>query len=88
MRFGHVGRDFCRIYCGAQTVARTCRAAFGFDSRPRTRHWRPLFALSKPSVTARFLRFGITVEPDEGPVFLELTGPPATGEFLAALLEA
>lgn len=36
----------------------------------------------------RFLRFGITVEPDKGPVFLELTGPPGTGEFLAALLEA
>ena len=29
----------------------------------------------------RFLRFGITVEPDGGPVFLELTGPPGTREF-------
>ena len=35
----------------------------------------------------RFLRFGITVEPDGGPVFLELTGPPGTGEFIGALLE-
>ncbi len=35
----------------------------------------------------RFLRFGITVEPDNGPVFLELTGPPGTREFIAALLE-
>lgn len=35
----------------------------------------------------RFLRFQITVEPDGGPLWLELTGPPGTGEFLSALLE-
>ena len=35
----------------------------------------------------RFLRFGITVEPDGGPVFLELSGPPGTREFLGALFE-
>ena len=35
----------------------------------------------------RFLRFGITVEPDEGPILLELSGPPGTREFVAALLE-
>lgn len=35
----------------------------------------------------RFLRFEITVEPDGGPVFLELSGPPGTREFLGALLE-
>jgi hypothetical protein len=35
----------------------------------------------------RFLRFTMTVEPDGGPVFLELSGPPGTREFVAALLE-
>jgi hypothetical protein len=35
----------------------------------------------------RFLRFGITVEPDGGPIFLELTGPAGTREFIDALLE-
>jgi hypothetical protein len=35
----------------------------------------------------RFLRFGITVEPDGGAIFLELSGPPGTREFVAALLE-
>ena len=35
----------------------------------------------------RFLRFTITVEPDEGAVFLDLTGPPGTREFVAAVLE-
>jgi hypothetical protein len=35
----------------------------------------------------RFLRFTIAVEPDSGPTFLELTGPPGTREFLLALLE-
>lgn len=32
------------------------------------------------------LRFGIAVEPDGGPVFLELTGPPGTRESIGALL--
>ena len=36
----------------------------------------------------QFLRFGMTVEPDGGPVFLELTGPPGTREFVSALIEA
>lgn len=35
----------------------------------------------------RFLRFQLTVEPEAGPVWLELTGPPGTREFLAHLLE-
>jgi hypothetical protein len=35
----------------------------------------------------RFLRFQITVEPDGGPIWLDLTGPPGTREFLSALLD-
>jgi hypothetical protein len=35
----------------------------------------------------RFLRFGIDVEPDGGPIFLELTGPPGAREFMTALVE-
>lgn len=35
----------------------------------------------------RFLRFRIAVEPDGGPISLELTGPSGTREFLAALLD-
>jgi hypothetical protein len=35
----------------------------------------------------RFLRFGISVEPDGGPIILELSGPPGTREFVGALLE-
>jgi hypothetical protein len=33
-----------------------------------------------------FLRFRLTVEPGGGPVWLELTGPPGTRDFLAAEL--
>jgi hypothetical protein len=36
----------------------------------------------------RFLRFHITVEPDGGPISLELTGPPGTREFVSALLDS
>jgi hypothetical protein len=35
----------------------------------------------------RFLRFAITVEPDGGPVYLELTGPPGSREFIAWLFD-
>ncbi|MBA3355700.1 MAG: hypothetical protein H0U18_07115 [Pyrinomonadaceae bacterium] len=30
-----------------------------------------------------FLKFNITVEPGDGPVWLEMTGPQGTKEFLA-----
>ncbi|HYJ80413.1 MAG TPA: hypothetical protein VEW03_12450 [Longimicrobiaceae bacterium] len=33
-----------------------------------------------------FLRFRLTVEPAQGPVWLELTGPPGAKELLAELL--
>lgn len=36
----------------------------------------------------RFLRISITIEPDGGPIILELTGPQGTGEFVSALLDA
>lgn len=35
----------------------------------------------------RFLRFEITTEPDGGPIWLNLSGPDGTREFLSALLE-
>lgn len=34
----------------------------------------------------RFLRFALAAEPDLGQVTLEMTGPPGTAEFLAAML--
>jgi hypothetical protein len=35
----------------------------------------------------RFMRFQLTVEPDTGPVRLDVTGPAGTKEFLAGLVE-
>ena len=34
----------------------------------------------------RFLRFDLTIEPDAGPIWLTLTGPAGTAEFLDALV--
>jgi hypothetical protein len=34
----------------------------------------------------RFLRFVLTVEPDGGPMWLEITGPQGTIEFLETLI--
>jgi hypothetical protein len=35
----------------------------------------------------RFLHFVLTVEPGDGPVWLEVTGPEGTEDFLSALLD-
>ena len=43
-------------------------------------------AVDAERACCRFLRFSITVEPDGGPMTLELTGPPGTRDFLASLL--
>jgi amino-acid N-acetyltransferase len=37
-------------------------------------------------VCCRFLRFQLTVEPDLGPMWLEVAGPPGTADFLTDLL--
>lgn len=36
----------------------------------------------------RFLRFVLAIEPDGGPIWLEVTGPEGTAEFLETLLRA
>jgi hypothetical protein len=36
----------------------------------------------------RFLRFVVTVEPDGGPILVDITGPRGTREFLDGLLSA
>ena len=33
------------------------------------------------------LTFTVTVEPDAGPIWLEVTGPPGSREFLAGMLD-
>jgi hypothetical protein len=35
----------------------------------------------------RFLRFDVGIEPDGGPIWLTLTGPAGTAEFLDALVQ-
>ena len=35
----------------------------------------------------RFLQFTVTVDPDDGPITLDLTGPPGTRDFLAAMFD-
>lgn len=35
----------------------------------------------------RFLTFELTIEPDDGPIWLEFTGPAGTREFLAGMLD-
>ena len=43
-------------------------------------------AIDAERTCCRFLRFQLTVEPDDGGIVLELTGPPGTAEFLQLIL--
>jgi hypothetical protein len=44
-------------------------------------------AVNAERLCCRFLRFTVNVEPGEGPITLDLTGPPGTREFINALLD-
>ncbi len=44
-------------------------------------------AVNAERLCCRFLRFRIDVEPDEGPITLDLTGPPGTREFMIGILD-
>ena len=35
----------------------------------------------------RFLTFELTIQPDDGPIWLQFTGPTGTREFLAGMLD-
>lgn len=35
----------------------------------------------------RFLTFELTIQPEEGPIWLQVTGPPGTQEFLTGMLD-
>jgi hypothetical protein len=42
-------------------------------------------AIDNERQCCRFLRFRLLVEPDAGPIWLEVTGPEGTAEFLKTL---
>jgi hypothetical protein len=81
-----------------ELLSQLLRRAQAHEELPQGHRWR--FAASDDILTTiaraieaerqccRFLRFSITVEADGGPILLELTGPPGTREFVAALLDA
>ena len=75
-------------------LCRRARSARGTATRTSPAIWRDddILATIAQTIDAerqccRFLRFSITVEPDGGPITLELTGPPGTREFLSAFLD-
>lgn len=46
-----------------------------------------LTAIEAERQCCRFLRFQLIVEPEDGPILLDITGPAGTSEFLEALIE-
>ena len=55
-----------------------------FDSSTETLH-AVASVVEAERHCGRFLRFGLAVEPDEGPLVLTLSGPPGAREFLEAI---
>ena len=56
-----------------------------FDSSGETLH-AIMATVDAERQCCRFLEFQLIVEPDGGPVWLALSGPPGTRDFLAALV--
>lgn len=56
-----------------------------FDSQPGLLA-RAAAVIEAEHRCCRFLRFLLTVEPGDGPVWLEVTGPAGTEDFLSSLL--
>ena len=75
--------DLLRRAVGYEMLAEGMRLRFAADSGTLASIAQAIEAERR---CCRFLRFTVTVEPDEGPMVLELTGPGGTREFLAALL--
>jgi len=75
-------------------LARACEQreplsdGYQFRFAPSAETLQALFtAVDAERRCCRFLRFQFTVEPDGGPIWLRVTGPPGTREFLTALLD-
>ena len=72
--------EFLRRYCREQHAAPN-GYRFRFDAQPDV--LAEIAALiDVERQCCAFLRFQLTVEPADGPVWLELTGPAGTREFL------
>jgi len=76
--------DLLRNADGSEQLADGLRLRFAASSETLSAIARAVEAERR---CCRFLRFTITFEPDEGPISLQLTGPPGTQEFVGALLE-
>jgi hypothetical protein len=76
--------DLLRRAQGHELTAQGLRVVFSADAETLATIARVVDAERR---CCRFLRFMITVEPDDGPVTLELSGPAGTREFIAALLD-
>lgn len=75
--------DLLRRAAGHELLPEGLRIRFAPSSETLSKIVR---AVDAERHCCRFLRFTITVEPDEGAVTFDLTGPQGTREFVAALL--
>jgi hypothetical protein len=61
------------------------RLTFGFDAQMLG---RIADVIAAEHHCCRFLRFDVAVEPGDGPITLDVTGPDGTADFLERLLSA
>lgn len=58
-----------------------------FDATTETLH-QIVAVIDAERQCCRFLQFQLTVEPDGGPLWLDVSGPPGTKDFLATLVSS
>ena len=74
--------DLLRVASDRRDLPDGLRLQFGASSETLALIARAIDAERR---CCRFLTFRLVVEPDEGPIVLEMTGPTGTREFLDAL---
>ena len=87
---GELKRRAADLLPGVVRTATTCASITGgyrFEFAPSAELLSALVGVvDAERQCCRFLRFQLTVEPNDGPIRLDVTGPEGTQEFLGELL--
>jgi hypothetical protein len=81
------GRNCCLVWQSGRRVARIADGyRLEFEATDELLHAIASFIAAERHC-CRFLRFQITVEPDDGPIRLDITGPAGTTQLLDDVLD-
>jgi hypothetical protein len=89
---GELNQRAAQLLPGIVSRATACvpiEGGYRFEFAPSTETLRAIAGvIDAERQCCRFLRFQLTVEPDDGPVRLDVTGPAGAQEFLGDLVNS